>query len=157
MICDTLAHWRMYDFGPAWAEVMTWLETHGATAAPGRHEAGGCTVMVSEATTKRLDSTLFETHQAMADVQIVFEGAEWLYTADAKDLALLDDFDDVKDIGFHVVPPVETSRVTLVPGTFTLLLPWDAHMPLVAVNNVPAPVRKAVAKIPVDKLRLHQK
>lgn len=154
MLCDTLSHWKKYDFGPAWREAMTWLETHGHSARPGPHTVGDCKINVSETTTKRLDSSLFESHRRMVDVQIVFEGAEWLYTASTDDLAYIDPFDEDKDVGFHVVPPCETARATLTPGTFALLFPWDAHMPLAAINNEPAPVRKAVVKIPLELMNL---
>lgn len=150
MICDTLSHWKQYNFGPAWQAVMAWLETAGPQTAPGMITVGGCDINVSDVTTKTLDSCLFESHKRMIDVQIMLSGVEWLYTASIHNLACIDPFDDAKDVGFHVVPPCETARVTLAPKTFTVLFPWDAHMPLVAVNNQPIPVRKAVAKIPVE-------
>lgn len=154
MLCESLANWNKYDFGPVWREVMGWLATEGPTAALGRHEVAGCGVFMDDVVTKRLDSCLFETHRRFTDVQVVYSGAEWLYTADAAGLALIDPFDADKDIGYHVVPTTEMTRITLHPGVFTLLFPWDAHMPLVAIDSNPVPERKAVAKIPTDLLKL---
>lgn len=154
MLCESLKNWHRYNFGPVWREVMTWLEKEGSNAALGPHEVAGCSIGVSDVESKRLDSCLFETHRRMTDVQVVFAGAEWLYTADATNLALIDPFDEGKDMGYHVVPSTEMTRVTLRPGVFTLLFPWDAHMPLVAIDHTPAPVRKAVAKIPTEWLEL---
>ena len=63
-------------------------------------------------------------------------------------------FDDQRDVGFFQPAPAEVSRVTLSPGTFALLFPWDAHLPAIAVDGVPAPLRKCVGKIPFESLRL---
>lgn len=48
---------------------------------------------------------------------------------------------------------LRSRRVTLRPGMFVLAFPWDAHMPAIATGT-PAPLRKCVAKIPLEALLL---
>lgn len=157
MICDTLSHWNKYDFGPAWQAVMAWLEAADPNTAPAIYTVDGCSINISDVSTKTLDSCLYESHKRMIDVQLMLSGMEFLYTASAENLAYIDPFDEEKDMGYHVVPSCETACVTLAPKTFAVLFPWDAHMSLVAVNSKPAMVRKAVAKIPVELFLLNRK
>ena len=85
---------------------------------------------------------------------MVVEGQEWLFNAATTGLSLDGPFDDQRDVGFFQPAPAEVSRVTLSPGTFALLFPWDTHLPAIAVDGVPAPLRKCVGKIPFESLRL---
>ena len=85
---------------------------------------------------------------------MVVEGQEWLFNAATTGLSLDGPFDDQRDVGFFQPAPAEVRRVTLSPGTFALLFPWDAHLPAIAVDGVPAPLRKCVGKIPFESLRL---
>ena len=154
MLCEALTNWKRYDFGPTWSEVMTWLERHAANlSAPA--SAAGCEVHLDVGKTKPLDCCLYESHRKMVDVQLVLEGAEWMYIAPSEGLALLDPFDEQKDCGFHILPAWESARITLHPGIFALLFPWDAHMPLAAIDNTPAPIKKIVVKIPLSRLKLN--
>lgn len=154
MLCEPLNGWRRYSFGPVWTEVMTWIEQQNAGTLPQTVNVAGCRIAVEDTQTRRLDCALYETHRRMIDVQVLLHGQEWMYVASADNLPLLDPFDETRDLGFHVTPACELGRLTLHPGMFALLFPWDAHMPLVAINDIPAPVRKLVAKIPLDALKL---
>ena len=61
---------------------------------------------------------------------------------------------DALPICFFSPAPAEVTRVTLAPGTFALLFPWDAHLPAIAPDDAQAPLRKCVGKIPLEALRL---
>ena len=131
MIVDHISNWRRYGFGPAWEQMMCWLENYApggsgslAGLKDGTHPLADGFVNVATLTSRPLSGTL--------------NGA----------------FDDQRDIGFFQPAPAEVSRVTLAPGTFALLFPWDAHLPAIAVDGVPAPLRKCVGKIPLEALRL---
>jgi len=154
MLCEPLGNWKKYDFGPTWEAVMSWLEQNAASlSAP--TTVAGCEIRLSEGKTKRLDCCLYETHRKMVDVQIVTRGEEWVYVASSEGLAYIDPFDEEKDCGHHVIPDREIARVTLHPGVFAAVFPWDAHMPMVAVDDIPTKTVKIVAKIPLEKLRLN--
>ena len=161
MIVDHISNWRRYGFGPAWEQMMCWLENYapgGSGSLAGlkarTHPLADGFVNVATLTSRPLSGSLYECHKRFCDVQMVVEGQEWLFNAATTGLTLNGAFDDQRDIGFFQPAPAEVSRVTLAPGTFALLFPWDAHLPAIAVDGVPAPLRKCVGKIPLEALRL---
>ena len=144
MIVDHIGNWRRYGFGPAWEETMRWLENYApggsgslADLTDGTHPLTDGFVSVATLTSRPLSGSF-------CDVQMVVEGQEWLFNAATTGLSLDGPFDDQRDVGFFQPAPAEVSRVTLSPGTFALLFPWDAHLPAIAVDGVPAPLRKCV-------------
>lgn len=173
MLVDNLAQWRRYGFGPAWEGVMTWLEEAARLSDPvaltdGTHKAGACDITVMSLTTRLWREARYETHRRLCDVHMALSGREWFLTAPIAAMAPDGDFDVPGDIGFHRPLPAvrpdggamaecrETARLTLTPGIFVLVFPWDAHMPALAVDDRPAPLRKCIAKIPLDALRLKE-
>ena len=154
MLCESLNNWKRYDFGPTWNEIMGWITDHAATLTQSITVAG-CDVRLSEGQTKRLDCCLYESHKKMVDIQMVLAGKEWIYVTSSAGLPYLDPFNNEEDLGFHIIPDHEIARISLQPGVFAMLFPWDAHMPLVAVDNEPAPIKKLVVKIPLEKLAVH--
>lgn len=159
MIVDHIGNWRRYGFGPAWEEVMRWLERYapGASAADledGVHPVAGGFINVATLTSRLRPACRYEYHKRFCDVQMVLEGREWLFNAATAGLTPDGAFDAGNDIGFFSPDPAEVARVTLAPGTFALLFPWDAHLPAIAVDDTQAPLRKCVGKIPLASLRL---
>ena len=154
MLVESLQDWKRYDFGPLWHEVMTWVEAH-TDIADGEYNVAGCTIKVATGTTRPWGAARYEFHRRMADVQVVLQGEEDVYNLPLHTLttpSAQDAFDEARDLGFFD-DTLRLSPVRLVPGIFALLLPWDAHMPSMAVAS-PATVRKMVVKLPVDKLSL---
>lgn len=161
MIVDHISNWRRYGFGPAWEEVMRWLEQYAPgnscsleTLEDGVHPVAGAFINVATLTSRVRSEYHYEYHKRFCDVQMVLEGREWLYNAAADGLVPAGEFDTQSDVGFFSPDPTEVSRVTLAPGTFALLFPWDAHLPAIAVDGVQAHLRKCVGKIPLEALRL---
>jgi len=152
MLVESLHDWKRYDFGPVWSEAMNWAVAH-TDAEPGEYHAGGCVIRVSDSTTRPWGQGRYECHRRMADVQIVLKGEEDLYNLPLRTMTAPDAFDPERDLGFFN-DTARLSPVRLVPGIFALLLPWDAHMPSMAVADAPAQVRKMVIKLPADALTL---
>ena len=152
MLVESLQDWKRYDFGPVWREIMDWAVAH-TDAEPGEYQVAGCGIRISEYTTRPWGQGRYECHRRMADVQIVLKGEEDVYNLPLHVMTVAEAFDQDRDLGFFD-DASRLSPVRLVPGIFALLLPWDAHMPSMAVADVPAPVRKMVIKLPVDKLTL---
>ena len=150
MLYESMNDWKRYDFGPTWIETMSWVDEHKASVDLGTFEVSGCKITVSEATTKLVGTARYECHHRMADVQIVLQGEEDLYNLPAEGLTP-EPFNEERDLGFFT-EPVKYSPIRLFPGVFALLLPWDAHMPSMAVGNTPALVKKLLIKLPVDRL-----
>lgn len=177
MLVDTIAHWRNYDLGPAWKDAMSWLETAFRTCgrpAPmlddacgsgtslsledGVHAAGQTAVTVTSRVTRLRSEARYEIHRRLCDVHLTLAGCERFAYAPGATCDPDGDFDEAADIGFcrprHPDLPAETASLTLPPGLFVLVLPDEAHMPALAVDNRIAPLRKCVAKIPLASLRL---
>ena len=156
MLVEHISNWQKYGFGPVWEEVMTWLAQQAADHAAlrdGQHLIGGCAVNVNSLTSRIRSECRYEYHERFCDVQMVLDGEEWFFTTAATGLIPDGEFDETRDVGFFAPEPPEVSRVTLRPGMFVLAFPWDAHMPAIATGT-PAPLRKCVAKIPLEALLL---
>ena len=156
MLVDQISNWQKYGFGPAWEKVMEWLAQQAADHAHlenGKHEVGGCTINVDSLTSRVRSQCRYEYHKRFCDVQMVLEGEEWFFNTAATGLVPSGEFDETRDIGFFAPEPPEATRVTLRPGMFVLVFPWDAHMPAIATGT-PAHLRKCVAKIPLEALLL---
>ena len=161
MIVDHISNWRRYGFGPAWEEVMRWLENYApggsgsvSSLEDGVHPVAGGFIIVATMTSRLRSACRYEYHKRFCDVQMVLEGREWLFNAATAGLTPDGAFDARNDVGFFSPAPAEVARVTLAPGTFALLFPWDAHLPAIAPDDAQAPLRKCVGKIPLEALRL---
>lgn len=177
MLVDTIAHWRNYDLGPAWKDVMGWLETAFQTCGrttpvldascgsspslpleDGVHTVGQISVTVTSRLTRLRREARYEIHRRLCDVHLVLAGCERFAYAPGANLELDGDFDETGDIGFcrprNQGMPAETASVTVSPGLFVLVLPGEAHIPALAVDDRIAPLRKCIAKIPLAALRL---
>lgn len=177
MLVDTIAHWRDYDLGPAWKDAMSWLETASQTcgrvppipdeaggATPpfpledGVHAAGQASVTVTSCVTRLRGEARYEVHRRLCDVHLVLSGCERFVYAPGANLEPDGDFDEAADIGFcrprNPEMSAEAACVTLSPGIFVLVLPDEAHIPALAVDDRTAPLRKCIAKIPFASLRL---
>jgi YhcH/YjgK/YiaL family protein len=151
MLIESLRDWRHYDFGPVWERCMAWAAGQDDGLAPGRQVVAGCSVMITEGPTRLWGTGRYECHRRMADVQIVLRGEEDVYNLPLCLMRDAEAFDEDKDLGFFN-DATRCSPLRLFPGMFVLLLPWDAHMPSMAVGDRQGVVRKMVLKIPVEKL-----
>jgi YhcH/YjgK/YiaL family protein len=152
MLVESLQDWKHYDFGPAWRETMAWAAAH-ADAEPGEWDVAGCHIRIWDNQTRLWGQGRYECHRRMADVQLVLQGEEDVYNLPLHRMTAPDAFDEERDLGFFN-DTARLSPIRLVPGLFCLLLPWDAHMPSMAVADAPVTVRKMVIKIPADQLTL---
>lgn len=153
MLLESLKDWKHYDFGPTWSEVMTWAEANCPGIENGEYTIADCTARVTDAITRVWGEARYECHRRMADVQIVLHGEEDVYNLPLHTMRVPDVFDEGRDLGFFN-DEARLSPFRLMPGLFALLLPWDAHMPLMAVAEKPMMVRKMIIKIPVERLYL---
>ena len=160
MIIDTFDRALSYDLGPLWERVFPEflaLYAKGDDLALGRYELGdGVFVNVEEYSPKEWDAARYEAHEKMADVQTLLMGDEFIDVVSLKDgdavLGGEAERYDERDLIFYAgKPEVPDVRFHLVPGTFALLLPGEAHQPCMKAKSGYA--RKMVIKIPADKLK----
>lgn len=158
MLLDNLEHAGHWPLGAVWTEIsaeIRRLAARGAELAEGQYPLPhGAKASVQVYVSREPDRACYESHQIMADVQIVLDGEEYMNVIDADNLAPDSECDsesDGNDVKFYCETPDPTARVLLRPGVFALLLPGEAHMPCLAVER-PSPVKKLVAKIPASLL-----
>ncbi|HOY66030.1 MAG TPA: YhcH/YjgK/YiaL family protein [Candidatus Ozemobacteraceae bacterium] len=131
---------------PALARARAWLGARDlASLAVGRHEIDGerLFVTVSDYTTKRPGEGFWEAHRRYVDVQLVASGRERFGFGRLGEMRL-ESHDDARDLS---VLSGEGEFFTLAPEMAVILFPEDAHMPGMALDGNPGPVRKIVVKI----------
>ena len=104
--------------------------------------------MVQEYTTKHRADAKLEAHEKWIDIQWMLKGTEIIETEDIARLTVIEAYDESRDVVFFEKPDV-ISQTCITPGAFVVLYPQNAHMPGVAVDDNPTPIKKVVAKIRV--------
>lgn len=148
MIVDRLENAALYySLGPRLERALRYLQvTDAGQLAPGRREIAGEQIfaLVQEYSSKRWGEGFWEAHRKYLDVQYVVAGVERMGYAPAQSLRTVEenlekDFLKLEGDGSFVVLPA---------GSFAILMPQDAHMPGMAVDQ-PEPVKKIVVKVQV--------
>lgn len=112
---------------------------------PGIHQIDGKDIYVNvmEPELKMPADAKLEIHNAYLDIQVLVRGEKesfgWSERADVR--KPLGEFDPEKDIQFFDDEP--QTYYTLRPGQFTILMPEDAHAPMVGKGKV----RKIIVKV----------
>lgn len=128
---------------------LNYMESHDlAELAPGRYDVDGDNVyiQIQEKDTRPTGVAKWEGHKNYIDIQYLLKGAEVLGSQDADALKVSVPYNAEKDIVFFE----DNGKGVFLqakPGDFAVFFPTDAHMPLRAVNDEPAPVKKAVIKV----------
>lgn len=137
----------------ACGKAAVFMHEHDMAGLPnGRYDlCGGDYVNVMEYTTKERADACYESHVEYVDIQMVLRGAEYLEVAPVEGLAVTSSYVAGDDFALYDGAAVG-ERFLMVPGRFCMVGPDDAHMPGVATEDGPAPVKKAVFKIRVDHL-----
>lgn len=146
MIFDSLRNHALYEglhprFGQAFDFLLT---TDLAALEVGRHTIDGEDLFVNviECELKKPEDAKLEIHDRYIDIQVVVSGLERFGWSERADLRRpLGAFDAGKDIGFYDDMP--QTYYTLKSGQFTILMPDDAHAPMVGEGRV----KKLILKV----------
>ncbi len=132
-------------------EAFAFISGDPAGYPDGRHAlGGGVYVSITRYDSKPRSAGKYEAHRNYIDIQVVLEGQEIIAV---EPLAVMQaqeciaPYNPEKDVELYVTNDLGEDHI-LNPGDYRILLPEDAHMPGIAVD-APAPVRKAVIKVPV--------
>ncbi len=87
----------------------------------------------------------FEYHQKYTDLQVLLSGEEYIYLSDISRLEPFTQYDDGKDFGLR--KGKEQTFINLIPGTFALFFPWDAHQVCRSAKETVTQNKKIVFKI----------
>lgn len=122
-----------------------------AKYADGRHELGnGVYVNIFRYETKSRKDAKYEAHRRYIDIQVVLEGEE-IISVEHIDVmhnhTCLQAFNEEGDAELYA-SNVDGDDYVLRQGDFLILPPEAGHMPSIYIGS-PAPVRKAVIKVPV--------
>lgn len=147
MILDSLKNRALY-YGvhPRMKQAFELIEAIDlASLEPGIHELDGRNIFVNvtEGGLKQKSDAKLEVHDRYIDIQVLLSGAEESFGwSERKDLKQpVGAFNAEKDIQFF--EDVPQTYYTLRPGQFTVLLPEDAHAPMVGEGRV----RKVIVKV----------
>lgn len=150
MIIDQLHNANFYfSLGERIEEALRYLqETPIASLPTGKYEIAGTHVYanIQEFTTKPIEQGFWEAHRKYMDIHYVLKGAERIGYISIDHLRA-GKYEEEKDLClFESKDPYEGIFYTLLPGTFVIMMPQDAHMPGIALND-PQPIKKLVIKI----------
>lgn len=145
MIFDMLSNCHLYrDITARLDRAQDYLTLTDLAVLPvGRIDLDGdhLYVLVQEYTTKPLAEGKWEAHRRYLDVQYMYSGCERI------DFALVNTMnlgEYVEERDFQAMTGTG-NPLTLVPGSFAVFFPQDAHMPGLAVGE-PEWVKKVVVK-----------
>lgn len=130
-----------------WDKAFAYLrDTDLKNLSVGKHPIDGSDLVasVSESTNKEFDSTKWEGHQKMIDLQYVIAGAEKIGVAKVATAKVIVPYNESKDVAIFET----TGQIyTATPGTFFLFFPGDAHRPSITVDGTKC--KKIVIKLKV--------
>ena len=95
-----------------------------------------------------------EIHRKYIDVQFLADGGPEnaaYYNDDGTNTVSEDLLATARDILFYEDnPEIREGIIPLEVGSFAVYFPWDVHVPAIAVNGIPAKIRKIVIKGPLS-------
>jgi biofilm protein TabA len=131
-----------------WDKAFAYLKnTDLKTLSRGNHVIDGDNVyaIVTEAPSKDLDKTVFESHKKYIDLQLVITGEENMSKAPLNSVTVSKAYDQRTDMANYT----GDGKIYTVPaGTFMLFFPADAHRPNITPGGNKT-VKKVVIKIKV--------
>ena len=153
MIADTLDNLKGAVYPEAFRKAFDFLRTLSPGAADGKYPIDGDRIyaMVQSGTTAGPRADKLEVHRKFIDIQYLFFGNETLVWAPLEGLDVQTPYDEGKDYEF-LLAPENVSRIELLPGTFAVFFPGDAHFGKLSGNGGDTPFRKVVVKIDVSLL-----
>ena len=146
MILDTLQNRECYySLSPRLRTAFEWLDnTDVASLEVGRHSIDGDDIFVnvSELDLRPRSAAALEVHNEYIDIQVVFGGEEEFgWSPRSAVTSPRTEFDVEKDIQFFEDEP--QTFYTVREGQFTILMPQDAHAPMLGEGHV----RKLIFKV----------
>jgi len=148
MILDTLDNAARYaGLKNGLSEGFGFLAQPGLSdLADGKYEIAGDRIfaIVQRNQGRKVEEGQLEGHRNYIDIQYVISGEESMGWSPRAGLVNSVAYDATKDLEFFEGDPESIVRVP--PGSFTVFLPSDAHLPLIGEG----PIHKVVVKVALD-------
>lgn len=119
-----------------WIKALAFLNDKKLdTLKPGRYQIAGDTVfaIISDAPTKALDETTWESHRNYIDLHYVIKGEEKIGVAPVSSGVVTKPYDQTKDIANY---NADGTYYEAAPDEFFLFFPTDAHRPGIKSGTV---------------------
>lgn len=143
-------------YAPVLVKALDWLKnTDLTTLTAGRHEIEGEDIYanVDDVMTRQFVDTKPESHKRYIDIQFMVRGTEKIgFLPKVNDIPPTEEYSD-RDLYFYNPSLADAGIITSNPGNYAIFFPDDLHRPLIAVDDIPQPVRKVVVKVSVDLLK----
>ena len=120
----------------------------------GKYELCGCTMSVESPATEPEEERKLEGHKKFIDIQFEIKGSEeWIGVESIFDSSrALESYED-RDLYFFESHREKESKVYFTEGRFAVYFPEDLHRPLCQGRKGKEILRKAVMKVPVEKVQ----
>jgi biofilm protein TabA len=152
MIVDRMEHLGLYrGMSPQLDVAIAFAEKQGAALrgdAPVDLLDGAGYAFSTSYATEPEEERRYEVHRRYIDLQIMQEGEETCLVTDLAQFPDRDEYQEPDDLQFLNGEPAEHVRFKLLPGTFAIFFPHDAHKPACSVPGCDR-VTKCVIKIAV--------
>lgn len=131
----------------AWKFAFDWLKQLPADPEPGIRELQGEDIYVNVHGYDTLprEQCRYESHRRYVDLQYCIRGGELIDWQLASTLTPSGPFDTSKDLQFYQLG-TSLTQVQMVPGSFAIFFPSDAHLPKRA-DGIQRAVSKLVIKV----------
>ena len=150
MIADVLKNRQIYSaISPRIKSALEYIATTDfSVMEPGKYELDGSNlfVLVQAYNSLPKEQGKWECHRNYIDIQYIAEGIEQIGCNNINKMMVTTEYNPEKDIAFL---SGEGDYVTFSKGSYGIFFPEDAHMPKVAPNDSPLPVKKVFVKIKV--------
>jgi YhcH/YjgK/YiaL family protein len=150
MIADILKNRQLYSvISPRIKTALDYIAgTDFSSMEPGRYELDGSNlfVLVQAYDSIPKQQGKWECHNKYIDIQYIAEGVEQIGCNSTEKMKISTEYNPEKDIAFL---SGEGDYITFSKGSYGIFFPDDAHQPKIAVNDIPAKVKKVVVKIKV--------
>lgn len=124
------------------------------SVSDGKYELCGCTMSVESPATQPEKERKLEGHKKFIDIQFEIKGREeWIGVESIFDSPrALESYED-RDLYFFESHREKESKVYFTEGRFAVFFPEDLHRPLCQGRKGKEILRKAVMKVPVEKVQ----
>jgi biofilm protein TabA len=136
MIYGQISVLDTYDFllaQPAWKLAFAWLRTVTTKTPEGIHKLQGDDIYANVHGYQTLPASKcrYESHQRYIDLQYCISGGEFIDCHALTALSPDGAYASEKDLQFHLpyTKPAELASVRMIPGSFAIFFPSDAHAP----------------------------
>lgn len=154
MIIDKILNWETYNFPRIMESVFDFLKLLSPDSDEKRYTIQGDDIfaLVMSYNTQQPATAKLESHRKYVDIQTVLVGAEGIEWFPRDMLEIETPYNEINDVEFYKHNSPSPSRIDVLPGTFVVLYPHDAHMPSLEVAGKSDYVKKVVIKIKVELL-----